>query len=216
MNWRKNGKRVLVAALLLGLLVITFSCVYRGRAQRLVRNEAIQFTDASTGKGIQNVLVIPYYSSFDGLAVTPEGPNRGTQHGYLAAPFIYRAGTPFSPNQPKSTGVFWGPLYTGKEIILERVIVVAAGHRRQWFSDLWSAASQQRRVRLNPISPQASSRELQTALVSLEKDKLSTPEERSFWELTSSTPIGVRFNPTERELVRSFIREALQGLTKSP
>jgi len=160
--------------------------------------------------------VIPYYSTFDGAAVAPEGPSRGASHAFLAAPFVYSAGEPFSPNQPKSTGVFWGPAYTGKVITLERVIVFAAGYQRQWFRDFWPVSSQHRSVALKEISPQASSRELQTALANLEKDNLSTPEERSFWELTSATPTDVRFSSREHDIVRFFLREALEQLSKIP
>lgn len=210
-----TAKKCFSILCLLSAVVVAPSCVYRGIGKR-VRTDPVKFFDASTGAPIQEVLVIPRYSSFAGVGVIPEGPARGARREYLASPFVYRAGKPFSPNQPKSTGLMWGAwVYTGKVIQLEGVLVFAPGYRREWFSDLWPRALAQRELLLRPSSSQSSSRELQIALESLQSDKVTAPDECLFWEPSSACPLDVRLRANERELVRSFLEQALKKLNLS-
>lgn len=200
---------------MIGAIVVTSSsCVYRGIG-KAVRTDPVRFVDSSTGAPIPEVLVIPRYSSFDGLGVIPEGPSRGTRHEYLGAPLVYRTGQSFSPTQPKSSGLIWVWVYTGNIKHLDGVLVFAPGYRRTWFSDLWPRTSVQREFRLRPSAPQESSRELQTALENLQRDKLTAPDDCLFWEPHTACPLDVRLKASERELVRSFVGQALTRLRQS-
>ena len=73
--------------------------------QSKIPKEPLQVVDASTGKVIPEILLIPRYSSFKGTStLLGEGPGRGSDRAYLAKPFVYRTGTPFTLKLPKSTG----------------------------------------------------------------------------------------------------------------
>lgn len=213
---RPRVMRCVLKVLLLGCVATWVGCVYVGTYQRRISVEPLRVVDASLETQIQEVLVIPHYSSFDGVAVTPEGPAQAIRHDYLAKPFIYLPGRPFKPRQPNSAGVFWGPIFTGKVISLEGVTILAAGYQRNVVNDFWQVYSFGRQLGLTRISPQASSRELQTALDNLQKSKLETADEAGFWGLADSHRLEIRFTPEERELVVNFLKQALQNLSKNP
>lgn len=97
--------------------------------QRKIPKEPLQVVDASTGKLIPELLLLPRYSTFTGTStLLGEGPGRGSYRDYLAKPFVYHTGDPFILRLPKSKGfVLPGFLFIGKGRTLEGVLVVAPG-----------------------------------------------------------------------------------------
>ncbi len=74
--------------------MVSFDCFsIRAKAQhKKVPEEPFQVVDASTGKTIPEILVIPRYVSGTGVFIAPEGPASSTKHIYLDNPFVYRTG----------------------------------------------------------------------------------------------------------------------------
>jgi len=198
---------------------MALACVpYHGKAQLTIRKDPVQFIDASTGEAIQELLAIPRYNSFKGVTtLSGEGPQRGTDRDYLANPFIYRPNSSFNPKQPRSTALYGGLwAYSFKGVSLEGVMVLAAGYQPYTFIDFWPNTPQ-RRVKLNPISSQKSAQELQKISTLLRKDMLKmSGDECYFWDLPSPCVLEIRFKPKERELVHSFLRQAVQRSNQSP
>ena len=212
--------RILAILFLLTISVMALACVpYHGKVQLTIRKDPVQFVDASTGEAIQELLAIPHYNSFKGVStLIGEGPQRGTYRDYLANPFIYRPNSSFNPKQPRSAGLYGGPLwaYTFKGVSLEGVMILAPGYQPYIFIDFWPNTPQ-RRVKLNPISSQKSAQELQKISTLLRKDKLKmSGDECYFWALPSPCVLEIRFKPKERELVHSFLQQTVQRSNQSP
>jgi hypothetical protein len=211
--------RILAILFLLTISVMTLACIpYHGKVQLKIRKDPVQFVDASTGETIQELLAIPRYNSFKGVATLfGEGPQRGTYRDYLANPFIYNPNSSFNPNQARSTALHGGLwAYPFKGISLEGVMIIAPGYQPYKFIDFWPNTPQ-RRVKLSPISSQKSAQELQKISALLRKDKLKmSGDECYFWDLSSPCILEIRFKPKERELVHSFLQQSVQRLNQSP
>ena len=136
--FRKISTIALVCLLL--LTVVSLDCFSeRARAQqKKVPKEPFQVVDASTGKTIPKILVIPRYSSAIGIFIAPEGPSRGSVRNYLDKPFVYRTGEPFIIKQPKFfTGVPLLFVLIGKARETAGILVIAPGYLPLWTDDLW-------------------------------------------------------------------------------
>ena len=59
----------------------------QGRSTRKLSKEPFQIVDASTGKTIPEILVIPLYSSYKGI-FAPEGPSKAIVRSYLDNPLF--------------------------------------------------------------------------------------------------------------------------------
>jgi hypothetical protein len=95
--------KTISAIVIIGLL--HGSSVSGKAQQRKIPGEPLQIVDAFTGKLIPEVLLLPRYSSFKGTStLLGEGPGCGSNHVYLAKPFVYRPGDPFMLKLPKSAG----------------------------------------------------------------------------------------------------------------
>ena len=211
--------RILAILFLITISVMALACIpYHGKVQLTIRKDPVQFVDASTGETIQELLAIPRYNSFKGVAtLLGEGPQCGTYRDYLANPFIYRPNSSFNPKQPRATALFGGLwAYTFNGISLEGVMVLAPGYQPYKFIDFWPNTPQ-RRVKLNPVSSQKSAQELQKISNLLRKDLLKmSDDECYFWDLPSPCVLEIRFKPKERELVNSFLQQTVQRLKQSP
>jgi len=174
--------------------------------QRKVPKEPLQVIDASTGKLIPELLLIPRYSSFKGTStLLGEGPGGGTDLDYLATPFVYRTGTPFILKLPKSTGIgLPGLIFMGKGRSIQGVLVIAPRYRPLWFTSLWSVGSE-RKLQLTLISDNQWSLLLEKTLSPLAQDVRRINDECSFWDLPTPCTLETRYNKKERELVRSFL-----------
>lgn len=175
--------------------------------QRKIPKEPLQVRDASTGRLIPELLLIPRYSSFTGTSTLfGEGPGRGTDRDYLAKPFIYRTGTPFILKLPKSVGIgLPGLLFMGKGRSMQGVLMVARGYRPLWLTDLWSVGAD-RQLQLTPLSDAEWSRLLTGTLGPLQQDASRISSDCSFWDVPTPCSLEIHYSRKERELVRSFLR----------
>lgn len=201
--------RTIYAIVLIGIVMSLSGLTNFVKAQQSkIPKEPLQVIDASTGKPIPELLLIPRYSLFKGTStLLGEGPGRGTDRNYLAKPFAYHTGTPFILKLPKSTGFgLPGLLFMGKGRSLDEVLVVAPGYRPLWFSSLWSVGSE-RKLQLTPISDNEWSQLLEKMLSPLEKDVALISDNCSFWDIPAPCSLKIHYNKKERELVRSFLRQ---------
>lgn len=136
-----------------------------------------------------------------------EGPGHGKYSDYLAKPFVYRAGEPFKVKRPKSKGLLLGPfLFIGKGRSIQGAFIFAPGYRPQWFVDLWSLGAQ-RELRLTPISNAASLQVLDKYLAPLENGAADVKDNCGFWDIPAPCALALRFNDTERQLVRFYVQQ---------
>lgn len=176
--------------------------------QRKIPKEPFQVVDASTGKLISEFLIIPRYSTFQGIStMLGEGPGSGTYGYYLDKPFIYRSGEPFIIKRPKSTGLNIGFLFVGKGRTLNGIIIVAPKYRPLFVSDLWSMQGQ-RKLQLTPISDDEWSVLMRKQLNPLTKDAFLICDDYRFWDLPEKKcKLEIQYNRKEREVVRSFLQQ---------
>lgn len=177
-----------------------------------VPKEPFQVVDASTGKSIPEILVIPVYSSYKGIFIVPEGPSKATVRTYLDNPFVYRTGEPFLIKQPR---VFTGlPLlfvFIGKGTDLDGMLVIARGYRPLWTDDLWwypGNPGYERKLTLYPISNDEWSQISRQDLSFSGKGTAHKKNNCEIWSLPEPCKVKSRFDKEERELVRSFLQQA--------
>jgi len=198
---------------LLLLTVVSGDCFSeRARAQHIkVPKEPFKIVDASTGKTIPEILVIPFYSSYKGVFIAPEGPSKATVHHYLKDPFIYRTGEPFVIKQPR---VFIGlPLaivFIGKGTDLNGVLVIAPGYRPLWTDNLWSYSGNsryERKFQLTPVSDKEWSLLLEKELSPFVKGASRINDNCQLWGDPEKCSLEIKYNKKERELVYSFLQQ---------
>lgn len=209
---RKFFTTALVSLLLAAVMSLDcFSARVSGQQQKIPQ-DPIQFIDASTGKLIPELLLIPRYSSFKGVStMLGEGPQSGSYHDYLARPFVYRSRTPFILKRPKTVGLPLLPfVFIGKGRSIWGVFVFAPGYRPQGFTDLWSRGPE-RKIPLTPISSDEELRRWEEVFSPLEGGAARIAQDCSFWQLPESCALEIHFTKKERELVRSFLRQAGKG-----
>ena len=177
--------------------------------QKKIPKEPLHVVDASTGKLIPELLLLPRYSSFTGTStLLGEGPGGGSYRDYLAKPFVYHTGDLFVLKLPKSTGfTLPGLLFMGKGRSVHGVLLVAPGYRPLWFTSMWSVGPE-RKLRLTPISDNDWSLLLEKTLSRLEKDVTRIEDDCPFWSKPSPCSLEIHYNKEERELVRSFLRQS--------
>jgi hypothetical protein len=186
---------------------------YYGLGQKRVPRAPLVLVDAQTGGATDGVLMIPRYSSFSGISTgAGHGPEFSTgSEVFIAHPFLYRQGKNFSPRQTSSAGVItlWPLAFVGSGSTLDGIMVVAPGYKPKWLSDLWP--EEQREIFLNPIVGSAARAELQRISAMIEDKTLSEADKRMF-AYASPDPIYVRLTEREKQLIRSFVSEALTNL----
>jgi hypothetical protein len=210
--FRKGSTTALACTLVLAL--VSLACFpEHARAQHTkVPKEPFQVIDASTGKTIPEILVIPLYSSYKGVFVPPEGPSKTTVRIYLDNPFVYRTGEPFVVKQPR---VFTGlPLifvFIGKGTDLNGILVIASGYRPVWTDDLWwypGNPDYERKLWLYPISDSEWSQLSEKELSPFLKGASRIHDNCQMWDLPEHCNLKIQFDKKERELVRSFLQQA--------
>ena len=199
----KRSHALLRTIVLIGLSVVCVSV----RAQQIPK-EPLQVVDASTGKLIPEVLIIPRYFVFTGTStLLGEGPGCGSYRDYLSNPFVYRTGTLFILKSPKSHGFMLpGLLFIGKGRSLRGVLLVASGYRPLW-STSYGSVGAERKIKLTPISDNEWSSLLEKTLGRLEKDVTPIKDDCSFWDIGTPCSLEIHYNKKERELVRSFLHQ---------
>lgn len=210
-------RRIFTMALVC-LLTLIVTCpdysLERASAQKKrVPEEPFQVVDASTGKTIPEILVIPLYSSYKGVFIPPEGPSKASVSNYLDNPFVYRTGEPFKVKQPR---VFTGlPLlfvFIGEGRDLEGVLVIAPKYRPLWTDDLWWYQwnpSYERKLELYPVSDSEWLQLLENELSPLLKGASSINGNCRMWGLPEDCDLKIRYGKKKRDLVRTFLRKAV-------
>src|SRR5687767_3201404 len=175
--------------------------------QKKIPEDPLYVVDATTGRSIPEVLLLPRYSRFKGVStMLGEGPGDGSYLDYLAKPFVYRPGERFKLKLPKSTGfLIPGLLFMGKGRSLDGVFLIAAGYRPLWFANLWSPGSA-RQLKLTPIPDHEWSLLRDNKFSQLERDVTRIENDCSFWDLPSPCSLEIHYNKKERALVHSFLR----------
>jgi hypothetical protein len=185
----------------------------RGPAQLEVRHDPFEFVDELSGQQLDEVLLVPRYSSFSGIS-TGGGHGPGAGHGtvYVASPSVYRSGESFRPLQPNSHGVIAGEgaAYTGKGVSLNGVLVVCPGYEPLWLWDLWDQGSN-RRLGLTPLKQAEAVKQLQL-IADLLHSSVITGDLRALWSLGGDKPIEVRLTAEQLALVDRFVNTGLSRL----
>lgn len=198
--------------LILSLLFLQIFSSFCLAQQRKILKEPFQIVDASTGKPISEILVIPRYSTFQGVStMLGEGPSNGTYHNYLDKPFVYRTGEPFILKLPKSSGVNTGLVFAGKGRNLNGILIVAPKYRPIWFDNLWQTRDiwntrNIRDLQLSPLTDNEWSTLLEKELSLFVKDAPRTNYNCRFWDLPEKCSLEIYFDEKERELVRLFLQ----------
>jgi hypothetical protein len=207
--FRKVSTTALACTLILTLVNLE-SFLKPARAQHIkVPKEPFQVLDASTGKTVSEVLVIPLYSSYKGVFIAPEGPSKATVHIYLDSPFVYHAGEPFVIKQPRVfTGLPLILIFIGEGNDLDGILVIAPGYRPLWTEDLWWYPGLERMLQLNPIPDREWSLLLERELSPFLKGASRINDNCQMWDLPERCNLKVRYSKKERELVRSFLQHA--------
>lgn len=185
-----------------------FSICVEAQQNKKTYKEPLQITDASTGKRIPEVLVIPRYSSVAGILIAPEGKGKATYRDYLDKPFVYRAGEQFIIKKlPRFTGIPLFPVFIGKGRKTEGVLLIAPKYRPLWVDNSMPTENK-KGVQLAPISDDEWSSLLEKKLNPLAKDDFLIIDDYRFWGLFENSRIlHIYFNKKERELVHSFLQK---------
>jgi hypothetical protein len=176
--------------------------------QQELPNAPWSFIDAPTQRVVDEVLIVPRYSSHTGVSTSGgHGPGFASERVFVASPFIYKAGERLSPSVPRSGGVMSGPFqaFAGKAITLDGVLVVAPGYKPQWIWDLWSKADDTRRTDLQPLRPREAAAALRRIAELLRKPVLTGGDVRP-WSLGAGGRLEVRLEPEERDRADSWLQ----------
>lgn len=185
--------------------------------QKKIFKEPFKVVDASTGKPITEILVLPRYSTFQGIStMLGEGPGSGTYRNYLDKPFLYRTGEPFILKLPKSTGVNAGLLFAGKGRSLSGIIIIAPKYRPIWFDDLWRTRDiwntrNIRDLQLTPLSDNEWSSLLEKELSPFVKGASHINDNCQLWDLPEKCSLEIYYDEKERRLVQSFFQQSKVG-----
>jgi hypothetical protein len=199
-------------ATIIFLLLVFFLCNLQIAAQqRKISKDAFQITDAATGQTITEVLIIPRYSSANGIFIAPEGPAKGTYRYYLDKPFLYRSGESFILKTPKFSGLPLFPVLIGKGRTIEGILIVASGYHPVWFENLWDidlwGKGDARKIPMTPMPEKEWSDLTKKNLLPLTKENILPVEDFRFWGFAGSeSALYVYYNKKERELVRTFLQ----------
>lgn len=193
----------------LALLLIVFSVFPNNvnAQQRKIPSEPFQIVDSTTGKSIDQILIIPRFSSFQGVStMLGEGPGNGTYRDYLDKPFIYRPGEPFILKLPKSTGINAIFIFVGKGRSIQDILIVAQKYQPQRVSDLWSTGDK-RKLQLIPVSDDNWSALLERELRPIINDVSRINADCRFWDLPEKCSLEIHYDKKERKLIRSFLEQ---------
>jgi hypothetical protein len=204
----------------IAMLVVVMSgscgCIpFYGDAKASVGSEPVRFVDATSGQTLSEVLVIPRYTSYSGIALwgAGHGPSAGTDKIYVAHPFRYRDGDRFTPDEPKTfalggPGVVW--ILSGTTV--DGVVIVAPGYAPVWVDNFWG---DQRHWELAPLSPPDSLHELVRLRELLSRTQLDRIEDYGLWSLGNNYNLEIRFSQSERQQVITFLDDAIARLEAS-
>jgi hypothetical protein len=178
--------------LLLGLAAITGSFPYYGYSQMEIPQDPRAFLDATTKKPIENVLIIPRFSTSVGISSgAGHGPGWGTHSIYVAHPFTYKTGTPFAITQERSAGFSLGffMAWVGQGHFTEGMLVIAPGYKSLWVWDLWGNFDHFKHELL-PLSRKDISDELTALQTLLDKELIEGSDNERRWSVGNGLRIA--------------------------
>lgn len=200
------------AALLLSAYA---GCATADQVQLPVNNRPITFVDQRSGVPVERVLVIPKY-------VLAKGVSAGAGHGagamsiksFVAFPFLYFKGAPFSPRQPDASGLLVGSpvgLFAGRAVTIQGVIIVSPGHRSKWLWQLWDR-DPNTSIPLEPLDESEDAHEVARLRMLFATSQIRGAElndsERQLLSADASSQIEVTFTDVERRTVMEFLQTA--------
>ena len=197
-----------ICLMLLTFISLSYFSESVSAQKRKIPREPFQFTDATTGEKIPEVLVITRYMSSTGLVPSVLLPKKDIFRNYLDKPFIYQSGKPFIINGPKFNKVPVIQLSVGIGRDVESVLIVAPKYRPLAFSNLWIPGDI-RKVQLTPISDEEWQKLLREKLNPLTEQSVIESDDYRFWDLPNEKfTLHIYYDKKERELVKTFLQKA--------
>ncbi|HVF47571.1 MAG TPA: hypothetical protein VNA17_08410, partial [Pyrinomonadaceae bacterium] len=173
-------------------------------AQRKTSKQPVKIVDITSRELIPEVLVLPTYGSFAGVAVYPGGQAKGSDRDYLDNPFIYRPGTAFKLNRGSFVGLPLGFVFIGKYTDMWGVMLVAKGYHPVLVSEY--QLDEREEVVMTPVTDIK-----WDEFVKKEFESLVSGSKRinncKLWFFPEKCEIEIRFDRKERELVQSFLKQ---------
>lgn len=198
--------------LLLGLAGITGCFPYYSEIE--IPKDRRTFLDAKTGKTIENVLIIPRYSSFVGISSRAgHGLGRGAHSMYVANPFTYRTDTPFTITQKRSAGFLLGffTAWMGWGNSTDGVLVIAPGYKSLWVWDLWGNFDHFKHE-LIPLAIEDGAQELNALQTLLAKEMIEGLDNEKRWSIGVGLKIAVQFADADKAVIRAFLSKAFSDI----
>jgi hypothetical protein len=202
--------RLCVTAPLYGCLLLG-ACTSAGKAQIPVDRQPFEVADARTGTAIPRVLIVPKYSVSTGVSTgAGHGPGYMTDSRFVASPIVYESGHPFTVPQPDSKGLIGplGTIFIGRGVTLDGVMVVAPGYRGRWIWQLWERTPYEK-IQLDRLGDAEADQQRRRMLALFAAPRIRgidlTEPERDLFSVIKAFDIDVRFDSSERQLVRDFL-----------
>ncbi len=193
-------------------VVIWFSgCVPLAEQKDPVRINAARFMDGSSGATISEVLLVPSFTVYTGIA-TGHGSSGGMFESVrLEDARVQRSGEVLSLDGGSVIGIWWAFMaVTGRYSNLGSVLVVAPGYRQNSVEHPWAERAFEPLV-LEPLLPQEAIAELEQIHRLLDLDTLST-DDAARLGIRSEQPVSIQLTRSERETIRSFVSGGLADL----
>jgi hypothetical protein len=222
------------------LLAIMIKCIpYYGVIQKPIVNKRFRFLDYKTKQEIDELLVIPIYSTkYAIFEITNENNDSIDGYDFIAYPFIYKNGNPFSIKLFKSKFIIWGLFCagSGKSTASEGVMIIARGFKPLWIRNLYLYTSEKwlfegsesdssdftkkyfyyltkdpGTYKLMPICSD-SSLDFLSSLSKMVKRKEIICDSLKLWERENEGNIRVRFRTEELDSVELFLSRSIKKL----
>lgn len=199
-----------IALVALTVVVGTSACrSFRGVGAEPVSTAPLPVTDATTGRLIQESLIIPEYDLSTGVGTLGgHGPSLGSSERFLAYPFVYRAGDGFHPVEKGGGGLEVPPgiAAAGRGWGIRGIFIFAHGYKPTRTFDLWSRILAPDRLKLTPLGSEEASATWERMRKMLAKQELSA-NDLDFMCYGCSSGAGsvpLRFTANERRTVERF------------
>jgi hypothetical protein len=126
------------SALCLVAIVAVSGCSV-GKGQRPIDERPVTFVDATSGRLLERVVLLPRYSETTGVSTGGgHGPGDMNEKRVLASPTAYHSGQLFRLPQPDSRGVLLFPFFfVGRGVSIDGAVVILQGYQAVWFGNLW-------------------------------------------------------------------------------
>ena len=127
---------------------------------------------------------------------------------FVAHPFTYRTGTPFSVSQPKAIGIIlglgWG--WMGRAQKTDGVLVFTPGYKALWVSDLWGTFDHFRHT-LTPLGADEATREWQAIRSLIGQETLNGSENERRWSVGNGIGILTQLTAEDKTVIQTFLSE---------